>query len=443
MRNENFSAKKNYVLRILLQSAEFNRRFFCRQVQKMKKKLKTINKFNQSHKNLRKFLRLVSYGCYHRNLFERHEITPRSYDDFLRQMRFFIPQENIQVTWHDKRAYFSFVGNFRNDCENYLYKSFLLKTILPEHCLYGTAILQTLEREKKSLPLQEIIEKVSEAILNFRPQILETDADLSQLIRRRLNEMTESGILRRELKNNKFFYSKIENPLNDFSAEEIEILSAAVNFCKNFFMIETVGYFLQDSLKNFYSAPELPKMFWFKNNNFVRILDDDILLTVTNALKLKKKILVKRENKPAIIVTPLSIETDFLCSRQYLSAMNKKEFFRLRLDKIIEVSIVKENSDSVNISKEKLREIKLSVHFKNFDDRKEKEKILREEFEIKIIAEEENFFVCAIKTTDPLQFYPKLWKFQTWAEILPGDDGLRERMKKDAEEALKNYAETF
>lgn len=385
----------------------------------------------------------MSYGCYHRKLFERHEITPRSYDDFLRQMRFFIPPKNIQVTWHNKRAYFSFVGNFRNDGENYLYVSFLLKTVFAEHLLYSTTILQILERENKPTALQELIEKVSEAILNFRPQILETDSDLSQLIRRRLNEMTESGILRRELKSNKFFYSKIENPLKNFSAEEIEILSAAVKFYKNFSMIETAGYFLQDSLRNFYSAPELPKMFWFKNNSFVRILDDDILLTVVNALNLKKKILVKRENKSALEVTPLAIETDFLCGRQYLTALNRKEFVRLRLDKIIEVSILKESAKETVIFQKKFREIKLRVHFKNFKERSEQEKILCEEFEIKILSEEENFFICVIETVDPLQLYPKLWKFQTWAEILQGSDGLRERMKKDVEEALKNYAETF
>lgn len=388
-------------------------------------------------------MRLVSYGCYHRNLFERHEITPRSYDDFLRQMRFFIPQENIQVTWHDKRAYFSFVGNFRGDWENYLYESFLLKTILPEHCLYYTTILQTLECEKKTVSLQELTEKSADAILNFRPQFLETDADLSQQIRRRLNEMTDAGILRREVKNNKFFYSKIENPLKDFSAEEIEILTAAVNFYKNFSMIETAGYFLHDSLKNFYSAPDLPKIFWFKNNNFVRILDDDILLTVINALKSKKKILVKRENKSAIIVTPLAMETDFLYSRQYISALHKKEFLRLRVDKIIEVEILKESAESVGSLKKKSREIKLCVHFQNFEERTAREKILCEEFDMEIFDEGENFFICAIKAEDPLQFYPKLWQFQTWAEILPGADGLRERMKNDAEEALKNYEETF
>ena len=166
-------------------------------------------------------------------------------------------------------------------------------------------------------------------------------------------------------------------------------------------------------------------------------------MTVANALKSKKKISVKRENKPAIIVTPLAIETDFLYSRQYISALHKKEFLRLRADKIIEVEILKESAESVGSLKKKSREIKLRVHFQNLEERTAREKILLEEFDIEIFDEEEKFFICTIKAEDPLQFYPKLWQFQPWAEILPGADGLRKRMKNDAEEALKNYEETF
>ena len=80
----------------------------------MRKNSKTINKFHRSHAGLRKFLRLVSYGCYHRNLFSKHAITPRSYDDLLRQIRFFVPEKNLQMTRHNKYSYFTFVGDFRH-----------------------------------------------------------------------------------------------------------------------------------------------------------------------------------------------------------------------------------------------------------------------------------------------------------------------------------------
>ena len=403
----------------------------------MKKISKTLNKYGRSHKNLRKFLRLVSYGCYSRNLFERHEITPRSYDDFLRQMRFFIPSENIRITWHNKFAYVTFAGDSKSDDDNFLYKSFLLKTILPEHCLYDITILQITEREQKNFSLQEVVEKIY-------PEIPTSDADLVQSIRRRLNELTDSGLLKRCSKKNKFLYAKILNPLGELDEEEIKILKTAVNFYKNFSMIETAGYFLFDSLKNLYPTSDLPKIFRFKNNNFVRILDDDILLTVVNALNAKKKILVKRENKPAIIILPLSVETDFVTGRQYVVALKEKEIVRLRVDKIVEAEISNENFSEINLPvKKKLRPINLRVCFKNRAERFEREKILRDEPNFKILTEGENFFDCAIETEDPLQYYPRLWNFQTWAEILPGADGLRERMKKDAEEVLKNYADAF
>ena len=127
----------------------------------------------------------------------------------------------------------------------------------------------------------------------------------------------------------------------------------------------------------------------------------------------------------------MAIEPDFLYSRQYISALHKKEFLRLRADKIIEVEILKDTAESVGSLKKKSREIKLRVHFQNFEERTAREKILREEFDTEIFDEGENFFICAIKAEDPLQFYPKLWQFQTWAKILLGADGLRERMKND------------
>ena len=403
----------------------------------MKKLSKTLNKFGRSHKNLRKFLRLVSYGCYSRNSFERHEITPRSYDDLLRLMKFFIPSENIRITWHKKFAYVTFAGDSESDADNFLYKSFLLKNILPEHCFYYITILQVTEREQKKFSLQEVVEKIYS-------EIPTDDADLIQSIRRRLNELTDSGLLRRFSEKNKFLYAKNFNPLGELDEEEIHILKTAVNFYKNFSMIETAGYFFCDSLENLYPSQELPKIFRFKNNNFVRILDDDILLTIANALNAKKKISVKRKNKPPTIVLPLSIETDFVTGRQYLAALKGKEFVRLRIDKIIEADITNENFSEINLSaKKKLRPINLRVWFKNRAEREAREKILRDEPNFKILTEEENFFVCTIEIEDPLQYYPRLWNFQPWAEILPGADGLRERMKKDAEEALKNYADTF
>ena len=46
------------------------------------KPAKTHNdKYRKQYYPLREFIRLISYGCYHRSLFPEFGIAPRSYDD--------------------------------------------------------------------------------------------------------------------------------------------------------------------------------------------------------------------------------------------------------------------------------------------------------------------------------------------------------------------------
>ena len=182
----------------------------------MSKNPKILNKFNRSHAGLRKFLRLVSYGCYHRTLFVRHAITPRTYDDFLRQVRFFIPEKNLQVTRHEKCSYFTFVGDFRHGTKNYFYSSFLLKTLLPKHCLQKIILLQILEGAEP-LPVPEILNRAERLITEYNPDSL--SEDLPQSFRRRLNELTDSGLVQKIGTADKILYEKISNPLEDLSAE--------------------------------------------------------------------------------------------------------------------------------------------------------------------------------------------------------------------------------
>lgn len=404
----------------------------------MSKSLKIFNKFNRSHKDLRKFLRLVSYGCYHRKQFSKYGITPRTYDDFLRQLRFFIPFENIKVHRHEKFSYSTFSYDSNSTSENYLYRSFLLKTILPEYFLYSITILQILEQAQKPLSLSEIVELAGEKIFEFNPETL--DKDLPQLLRRRVKALENSGVLKSFSESRKFFYQLFKNPLGELSPSEVKILSSAVNFYKNYSLISTAGYFFADSLKEIFQT-QTPNFFQFKNNNFVHILDDDILFLTLEAINNKRQISYMRENKPTLIVTPLEIETDFLCCRQYILAVHGKKIFKFRADKIIDAEISDLPAQNFSPPNKKLREIKLRVTFQDTAERNKRIEMLKTETDFKIVAEEKDFFICTIEVEDPLQFYPHLWKFQPWAKILPGADGLRERMLNDVKEVLKNYAQ--
>ena len=105
-----------------------------------------------------------------------------------------------------------------------------------------------------------------------------------------------------------------------------------------------------------------------------------------------------------------------------------------------EVKLTNDDAESITPSRQKLRQVRLLIHFKDADERRQREKILTDELPARIV-EEAGKVICVVETPDPLQIYPRLWKFQPWAEILAGADGLRDRMRRDTLEALKNYAE--
>ena len=387
------------------------------------------DKFNRSHENLRKFLKLVAQGCYSRNLFAQYSISLRTYDDFLHQLRFFIPEENLQVTFHDKCAYFSFGDNLERGSNNYLHASFLLKTLLPEHCLHWILILQLLSRVGKPLQFPDISTRFYEAV----PDVAEVEPEK---LRRRVNELADAGLVRRTGHGQKIFFELLENPLGELSQEETAALICAVQFYRNCALLEVPGYFLRESLKEIYGADDAEEIFRLKNNNLARILDDEILFKAVRAINDGKKIYVGREGKPPVKLSPAAVETDYIYNRQYL-VYDKSQ--KMRVDKILELKILNEPADSYASGREKLQEIRLRVTFSSLQLRNQREKILREHLNYEVAEEGDGFFVCKILVGDPLQYYPELWKFQPWAEIL--HDGLRERMKLDVEEALKNYDE--
>ena len=241
--------------------------------------------------------------------------------------------------------------------------------------------------------------------------------DFLQLTRRRLNELVEAGFLRKVNHSGSLFYELIPNPLKNLSKSEAAALKMALDFYKNYSLISLPGYFLYDSLMNLYDD-EPAKIFQFKNNNFTRILDDDILFSIVQALKQKRKLELERENKPPLKITPLSIETDFLLNRQYLLALrnnrNRLEPVRLRIDKILKVKLLPEEVDSAISTSERLREIYLRVHFNDEEERIHRISILNGQFDIEIVNTESSTFTCRILVTDPLRYYPLLWTVQSW-----------------------------
>ena len=405
---------------------------------------KTINKFNQSHANLRLFLRIISYGCYHRKLFQLFGIKERTYDDTLRQMRFFIPKNNINETRLGKHAHVTFHVNPYINQQNFLVNSFFIKTLLPDSCFLSILLLQITAKNNKPLSITELVNQLSEQLDYFDPNFTE-NKEIEQSLRRRASELVEIGLLKIVRKGKQILYTKSPSLLKGLSQKEVSALLIALNFYKNVGLLSTPGYLLTQNLLETYPQDNSDESFFqFKNNSYVRILDDDIILAIITAIREKQLLCIKRDRMPDITVFPIAIHTDYDYNRQYLIAekihsKNSSEHVLLRIDKITKVISQKDIPHKSLRIKEHKQEIRLRVTYANKQERYSRETTLAA-YNIKIISQDETSFICSILVSDPLKLYPWLWSIQPWAEILPGKDGLRERMKKDLQEALRNYA---
>lgn len=405
---------------------------------------KTINKFNQSHANLRLFLRIISYGCYHRKLFQLFGIKERTYDDTLRQMRFFIPQNNINETRLEKHAHVTFHVNPYINQQNFLVNSFFIKTLLPDSCFLSILLLQITAKTNKPLSITELVNQLSEQLDYFDPHFTE-NKEIEQSLRRRASELAEIGLLKTVRNGKQILYTKSPSPLKDLSQKDVSNLLIALNFYKNVGLLSTPGYLLTQNLLETYPQDNSNESFFqFKNNSYVRILDDDIILAIITAIREKQLLCIKRDKMSDITVVPIAIHTDYDYNRQYLIAekihsKNSSEHVLLRIDKITKVVYQKDIPHKSLSIKEHKQEIRLRVTYANEQERYSKETALAA-YNMKIISQNETSFICAIPVSDPLKLYPWLWSIQPWAEILPGKDGLRERMKKDLQEAIRNYA---
>lgn len=407
---------------------------------------KTVNKFNQSHSNLRLFLRIISYGCYHRKLFQLFGIKERTYDDELRQMRFFIPKQNIMESRRKRHTHITFRVNPYISQQNYLVNSFFLKTILPDSCLHSILLLQITAKATKPLSLTEIVNQLHDQLMYFEPAYDDIEnTDIEQLIRRRVNELTEIGLLKKNYNGKKICYTLIPQVLNELSHEDTYYLITAINFYKNVGLLSAPGYLLTQNLLEIHPQESYKDSFFqFKNNSYIRILDDDIILGIITAINKKQILCIKRDKRPDITVAPIAIHTDYDYNRQYLIAekihyKKSSERVSLRIDKIVKVIVKKNIPHKKSSSKEHTQELRLRITYKNEQERTCREYALAP-YNFQIVFEEDSAFICSISVSDPLKLYPWLWSIQPWAEILPGQDGLRERMKNDLQEILRKYS---
>ena len=401
----------------------------------------STNKHIKDYDKLRPFIRLISYGCYHRSQFPRFKA--RNYDENLRILRFCLPEEHLAETRLQKNLHVHFLGDTYHGTDNYLARSFAIKSISLDNFLYYITILQTLAASPgAAYSFNTLTNTISEKFQAAFPKEYELEPTK---LRRRLTELCDTGLIQKTQNSKSYSYAIAGSPLLSLNTDEMLTLRSAIAFYKNVALLSIPGTYLEQTLSSILPAANPHSNYYqFKNNNFVRILDEVIVQQLLAAIHEKKLVKLHRNGK-CYTVFPLSILTDYQYNRQYLSAAERNHRHLFRIDNI-DTSRIAETAEppleETIDSPSPIIEIKLKT-----DTRLECTMLLsriRERLHDAVIIETLSETECLgkIPCKDPLKLLPWLRTFHPFLEILPSQQhNLRSRMKKDIEEALTNYHE--
>ena len=292
-----------------------------------------IKNFNRIRDYMREFF---VFGFKTRNDFNNK--SARTYDNERRRIESYL---NSYIKWeYNKNGKNIFISvDSSRIKENPFYKAYKSKSFTKNDIILHFYILDILT-SKDNLTLDEISNEINENCdIYFDPQT----------IRNKLKEYTEYGIINFHKEKKVHIYS-----LNKCYLEDLKISKDALIFFSETSPFGIIGSYLNDRIDNKNS------IFQFKHNFIVNTLEDNILLSIINAIKEEKSIIIEnlsyRDNNLSFFtVIPLYIYVSVQTGRRYLICENtgKRKFSAFRLDYIKKVKIL-EKEETYSTIKEKI-----------------------------------------------------------------------------------------
>lgn len=170
------------------------------------------NKFPKDMRQLSDVLRLVSYGCFPRNDARRFGLSLRSYDERLRQARFFLPPGTIEGTGpssevatdnNTKSVRMHFANNMYKSSFNYLSAIYFSKSISPDALADYLNILAAVSSgEGKEVEMKEVYRSVTSEARTHMPDLSSVEEKelreaFSALVHYGIVHITKNGLLER------------------------------------------------------------------------------------------------------------------------------------------------------------------------------------------------------------------------------------------------------
>lgn len=426
-------------------------------------------KFAMNLDSIRVFLRKLSYGCYPRNAFEEFGMSRRTYDENLLLVHFFLPLKHLARTKYGKNVQYHFLGDTYHESFNYLSNVFCIKAFSPIECMEYFAIMECFSETEKPLSVTQIADRVTDILFDFEAKDgipYEWDNSTG---RRRIRDLLAIGILKKIKSGKADLFVKEPDYFSLFSKEELKEMYQAVDFYKQVSLISFPGHMLQKKLEAVLKIRRPAPSFQFRHNNFVRILDNEIIATLLKAMENNCAITFAYQGKK-ISGQPILLVTDFLYSREYVYLLSEKGVASYRIDFIQKLKNEKDSFKKAATLTPKdilLPEKTIRLRF-FYGTLKQKEQILKELAEefprIDIVEASEKIHtgnrkkaiaagakhvgeqcaVCVLYCADPLQKVPYLRTLGRHIEILSNgtSDSLRSRMYTDIKEAVNNYGQS-
>ena len=425
-------------------------------------------KFAMNLDSVRIFLRKLSYGCYPRNAFEEFGMSRRTYDENLQLVHFFLPLKHLAKTKYGKSVQYHFLGDTYHESFNYLSNVFCIKAFSPMECLEYFAILESVSESEKPLSVTQIADSVSDILYDFETKDGDSYVWDNSTGRRRIRDLHEIGFLKKIKSGKSDLFIKELDYLSRFSKEELAELYQVTDFYKQVSLLSFPGHMLQKKLEAVLKIKRPSPSFQFKHNNFVRILDNEIIAHLLTSISEKRIISFLYQGKK-IQGLPLLIATDYLYSREYLYLISEKGTASYRIDFIQKLKTEKDTpQQTIPFSAENIFVPYKTMHIRiYYDSEKQKEQLIQElkkEFtKIEILPpktkrtktnsitgktantkrDKKKSSDLLLYCIDPLQKIPYFRTLGSAVEILPSDtsDSLRKRMYNDLKEALDNYGQ--
>ncbi len=420
--------------------------------------------YRKSFETLRPFLHLASYGCYNRKTFRQLLPNSSTYDKTLALIRQFLPSDYLEAkrTKHTLTIHFS--GDHYQQLSAPLAALWETKTIDLEWMVGYCILLSGLSAHKPPYTQQALQDYADRQAFGLHDSFTDRDESyrsytltaaeqqafqykykdgmLENQIRDRLTDLSRIGLIARRQEHKRYHYALMPDVFSHWTREDTEELYHSISFYRNVALFNTPGFTLQQHLAHTIDHP----VFQCLQNSCSRLIDEDQAFLVLQAI-VQHKAIRYQKNKTEYLAVPLSMETDFIYHRQYVSVyLQEKKGYRLRtlrintLQRLTLVPIPSSFSLPDQTRRQKKQSIPLRFHYRTPAEKEHIIARLHERYPHTAVQEtEDGLLACTLTARDPLRLLPWLRTFLPYIEILPAAQTLRSRLQANIQEVLTAY----